>query len=162
MENASNLYVSYQSSQRRIFRMSDTFLSVMALEEMAYAMDSPGLPEEQLGATKLPCGHRFCRKDLSIWTTTNNTCPTCRAVLPIPAHPLPAITDVESIIGSEDIESIRQMQTSLEAASRLTEPQAGSHTRGEAPEGTPFTWQVHSGGPEYEYEEDRESFGMYS
>lgn len=28
--------------------------------------------------------------------------------------------------------------------------------------GTPFSWQVHSVAPEYEYNEDRESFGMYS
>lgn len=41
----------------------ETFLSVLALEEMATAMDTPGMPEEQLGVTKLECGHRFCRKE---------------------------------------------------------------------------------------------------
>ncbi|KAG9001889.1 hypothetical protein FRB90_011475 [Tulasnella sp. 427] len=41
----------------------ETFLSVLALEEMATAMDTPSLPEEQLGVTKLECGHRFCRKE---------------------------------------------------------------------------------------------------
>lgn len=41
----------------------ETFLSVLALEEMATAMDTPGMPEEQLGVTKLECGHLFCRKE---------------------------------------------------------------------------------------------------
>lgn len=41
----------------------ETFLSVIALEEMASVIDSPGMPEEELGVTKLSCGHKFCRKE---------------------------------------------------------------------------------------------------
>ncbi|KAG8862242.1 Nuclear envelope morphology protein 1 [Tulasnella sp. 330] len=58
----------------------DTFLSVIALEEMAYAMDSPGLPEENLGVTKLSCGHRFCRKDLTMWTASKESAPTMNSI----------------------------------------------------------------------------------
>jgi len=59
----------------------ETFLSVIALAEMAYAMDSPANSPYELGVTKLPtCGHYFCKKDLSKWiiVAKKDTCPTCR------------------------------------------------------------------------------------
>jgi len=45
----------------------NTFLSILAEEETARAMDSPAHPVEELGVTKLErtCGHLFCRKELS-------------------------------------------------------------------------------------------------
>lgn len=42
----------------------ETFLSCIALEEMAYAMDTPAMSPYDYGVTKLPkCGHIFCRKE---------------------------------------------------------------------------------------------------
>lgn len=42
----------------------ETFLAIIATEEMASVMETPGLPEEDMGVVKLPeCGHRFCRKE---------------------------------------------------------------------------------------------------
>lgn len=42
----------------------ETLLAVIAAEEMASVMESPGLAEEDMGVVKLPvCGHIFCRKE---------------------------------------------------------------------------------------------------
>ncbi|KAG9099035.1 hypothetical protein FRC06_005721 [Ceratobasidium sp. 370] len=42
----------------------ETLLAVIAAEEMASVMESPGLAEEDMGVVKLPgCGHHFCRKE---------------------------------------------------------------------------------------------------
>jgi bacterioferritin-associated ferredoxin len=45
----------------------NTFLASIAEEEMAYVMDSPAQPVEDLGVTRLAdtCEHVFCRKELS-------------------------------------------------------------------------------------------------
>jgi len=62
----------------------NTFLACVAQEEMAYVMDSPARPVEDLGVTRLAdtCGHIFCRKDLLAWIRDRNTtCPICRARL---------------------------------------------------------------------------------
>jgi len=47
----------------------NTFLASIAEEEMAYVMDSPAQPVEDLGVTRLAgiCEHVFCRKDLLAW-----------------------------------------------------------------------------------------------
>jgi len=49
----------------------NTFLSSLAEEEMAQAMDSPAQPAEDLGVTRLidTCGHVFCRKESIIMDT---------------------------------------------------------------------------------------------
>ncbi|KAF8314540.1 hypothetical protein DL93DRAFT_2080214, partial [Clavulina sp. PMI_390] len=65
----------------------ETFLSCLALEEMAYAMDSPALSPYEHGVTKLStCGHIFCRKDISKWiiSARKDTCPTCRTPIGLP------------------------------------------------------------------------------
>jgi len=62
----------------------NTFLASIAEEEMAYVMDSPAQPVEDLGVTRLAdtCEHVFCRKDLLAWIREgNSTCPLCRARL---------------------------------------------------------------------------------
>lgn len=43
----------------------NTFLAVLASEEMALAMDSPAVATEELGVTRLveTCGHIFCRRE---------------------------------------------------------------------------------------------------
>ncbi|KAH7930090.1 hypothetical protein BV22DRAFT_1116461 [Leucogyrophana mollusca] len=59
----------------------NTFLSILAEEEMALAMDSPAHPVEELGVTKLhkTCGHLFCRRDITKWMRDGNeSCPSCR------------------------------------------------------------------------------------
>lgn len=58
----------------------ETFLSAIAAQELAFAMDTPGMVIEDLGVVKLPgCGHRFCRKDILIWAVaSHSTCPACR------------------------------------------------------------------------------------
>jgi len=69
--------------------MFNTFLATLAEEELAYAMDSPAHPVEELGVTKLQktCGHIFCRKDIMKWVTEgHDSCPSCRR---------PLITDEE-------------------------------------------------------------------
>jgi hypothetical protein len=45
----------------------NTFLACIAQEELAYVMDSPAQPVEDLGVTRLAdtCEHVFCRKELS-------------------------------------------------------------------------------------------------
>ncbi|KAI5124963.1 hypothetical protein M0805_007389 [Coniferiporia weirii] len=57
-----------------------SFLAVLASEEMAHAMDSPANAIEDLGVTRLAntCGHLFCRKDITVWISQNDSCPTCR------------------------------------------------------------------------------------
>ncbi|KAG8743623.1 hypothetical protein FRC10_011686 [Ceratobasidium sp. 414] len=43
----------------------ETLLAVIAAEEIASVMQSPGFAEEDMGVVKLPgCGHHFCRKEL--------------------------------------------------------------------------------------------------
>ncbi|KAG9073840.1 hypothetical protein FS749_014639 [Ceratobasidium sp. UAMH 11750] len=58
----------------------ETLLAVIAAEEMASVMESPGLAEEDMGVVKLPgCGHYFCRKDIATWVySSHSTCPACR------------------------------------------------------------------------------------
>jgi hypothetical protein len=42
----------------------ETFLAIIATQEMASVMETPGLPEEDMGVVQLPgCRHRFCRKE---------------------------------------------------------------------------------------------------
>ncbi|ELU41397.1 hypothetical protein AG1IA_04563 [Rhizoctonia solani AG-1 IA] len=42
----------------------ETFLAIIATQEMASVMETPGLPEEDMGVVELPgCAHRFCRKE---------------------------------------------------------------------------------------------------
>lgn len=43
----------------------NSFLAILASEEMALAMDSPAVATEDLGLTRLAdtCGHIFCRKE---------------------------------------------------------------------------------------------------
>ncbi|KAF9495694.1 hypothetical protein BDN71DRAFT_824329 [Pleurotus eryngii] len=59
----------------------NTFLAILAEQEMAEAMDSPTYAVEELGVTRLSqewqCGHFFCRKDITKWIQ-EGTCPTCR------------------------------------------------------------------------------------
>ncbi|KAF8708410.1 Ring finger, partial [Rhizoctonia solani] len=46
----------------------ETFLAIIATQEMASVMETPGLPEEDMGVVELPgCAHRFCRKDIATW-----------------------------------------------------------------------------------------------
>ncbi|KAG1907248.1 uncharacterized protein F5891DRAFT_363661 [Suillus fuscotomentosus] len=59
----------------------NTFLAVLAEEEMALVMDSPAHPVEELGVTRLheTCGHIFCRRDITKWIQDGReSCPTCR------------------------------------------------------------------------------------
>ncbi|CAE6512804.1 unnamed protein product [Rhizoctonia solani] len=58
----------------------ETFLAIIATQEMASVMETPGLPEEDMGVVQLPgCGHRFCRKDIATWVySSHSTCPACR------------------------------------------------------------------------------------
>ncbi|KAG1753990.1 uncharacterized protein EDB91DRAFT_1101024 [Suillus paluster] len=59
----------------------NTFLAILAEEEMALVMDSPAHPVEELGATRLheTCGHLFCRRDITKWIRDGReSCPTCR------------------------------------------------------------------------------------
>ncbi|KAH7916085.1 hypothetical protein BJ138DRAFT_682743 [Hygrophoropsis aurantiaca] len=59
----------------------NTFLSILAEEETALALDSPAHPVEELGVTKLhkTCGHFFCRRDIKKWIGDgNDSCPSCR------------------------------------------------------------------------------------
>ncbi|KAG8749268.1 hypothetical protein FRC12_013491 [Ceratobasidium sp. 428] len=52
----------------------ETLLAVIAAEEMASVMESPGLAEEDMGVVKLPgCGHHFCRKEPSEHDPTEPT-----------------------------------------------------------------------------------------
>jgi uncharacterized protein YbaR (Trm112 family) len=67
----------------------NTFLAILAEEEIAHAMDSPAHPVDEQGVTKLhnTCGHIFCRKDIMKWITEgHDSCPSCRR---------PLITDEE-------------------------------------------------------------------
>ncbi|KAK0482111.1 hypothetical protein EDD18DRAFT_1202071 [Armillaria luteobubalina] len=62
------------------------FAALLAEEEMAVAMDSPALPIEELGVTRLSqewqCGHLFCRRDISRWIQdSHDSCPMCRKAL---------------------------------------------------------------------------------
>ncbi|KAF8138528.1 hypothetical protein EV363DRAFT_1154679 [Boletus edulis] len=62
----------------------NTFLSTLAEEEVAHAMDSPAHSVDELGVTKLQntCGHIFCRKDIIKWITEgHDSCPSCRQPL---------------------------------------------------------------------------------
>ncbi|CAE7190044.1 unnamed protein product [Rhizoctonia solani] len=58
----------------------ETFVAIIATQEMASVMETPGLPEEDMGVVQLPgCGHRFCRKDIATWVySSHSTCPACR------------------------------------------------------------------------------------
>ncbi|KAG0709590.1 hypothetical protein DFH29DRAFT_884831 [Suillus ampliporus] len=59
----------------------NTFLAILAEEEMALVMDSPAHPVEELGVTRLheTCGHLFCRRDITKWIRDGReSCPTCR------------------------------------------------------------------------------------
>ncbi|KAG1874479.1 hypothetical protein DFJ58DRAFT_741131 [Suillus subalutaceus] len=59
----------------------NTFLAILAEEEMALVMDSPAHPVEELGVTRLQetCGHMFCRRDITKWIRDGRkSCPTCR------------------------------------------------------------------------------------
>lgn len=59
----------------------NTFLAILAEEEMALVMDSPAHPVEELGVTRLyeTCGHMFCRRDITKWIRDGHeSCPTCR------------------------------------------------------------------------------------
>ncbi|KAJ8593290.1 hypothetical protein M405DRAFT_731702 [Rhizopogon salebrosus TDB-379] len=59
----------------------NTFLAILAEEEMALAMDSPAHPVEELGVTRLheTCGHLFCQRDITKWIREGReSCPTCR------------------------------------------------------------------------------------
>ncbi|KIO19511.1 hypothetical protein M407DRAFT_246152 [Tulasnella calospora MUT 4182] len=132
----------------------DTYLSVLALEEMATAMDTPGMPEEQLGVTKLECGHRFCRKDLSVWLALNNTCPSCRANLPLPAPP--AVN--ASTLPDDFLDVLRQVALIAGANSTSVNTNNQGEILVEAPNGTILM----ASQPPFEYDEDRSSFGMYS
>ncbi|KAG2152191.1 hypothetical protein BD769DRAFT_25423 [Suillus cothurnatus] len=68
----------------------NTFLAILAEEEMALVMDSPAHPVEELGVTRLheTCGHMFCRRDITKWIRDGReSCPTCRrAFLTTTAH----------------------------------------------------------------------------
>ncbi|KAG1770083.1 hypothetical protein EDD22DRAFT_867606 [Suillus occidentalis] len=59
----------------------NTFVAILAEEEMALVMDSPAHPVEELGVTRLheTCGHMFCRRDITKWIREGReSCPTCR------------------------------------------------------------------------------------
>ncbi|KAG1755742.1 hypothetical protein EDB19DRAFT_1662778 [Suillus lakei] len=59
----------------------NTFLAILAEEEVALVMDSPAHPVEELGVTRLQetCGHLFCRRDITKWIRdSRESCPTCR------------------------------------------------------------------------------------
>ncbi|KAG8976588.1 Nuclear envelope morphology protein 1 [Tulasnella sp. 425] len=125
----------------------ETFLSVLALEEMATAMDTPGMPEEQLGVTKLDCGHLFCRKDLSVWLALNNTCPSCRANLPLPAPP--AVNT--NTLPDDFLDVLRQVALIAGAGSTSMNTNEQGEILVEAPNGTILM----ASQPPFEYDEDR-------
>ncbi|KAK0242876.1 hypothetical protein EDD85DRAFT_307841 [Armillaria nabsnona] len=86
------------------------FAALLAEEEMAVAMDSPALPIEELGVTRLSqewqCGHLFCRRDISRWIQdSHDSCPMCRQALmrrsgdsPPPPFPGPPQDDVNGLV----------------------------------------------------------------
>ncbi|TEB30239.1 hypothetical protein FA13DRAFT_1814876 [Coprinellus micaceus] len=60
-----------------------SFLAVLAEEEMAEAMESPTHSQNELGVNQLDkphqCGHIFCRRDIVKWISEGkDTCPICR------------------------------------------------------------------------------------
>lgn len=62
------------------------YLSLIAEEEMAWAMESPAHPADTIGVTKLSqpwqCGHMFCKRDITKWILDgHDSCPLCRHVL---------------------------------------------------------------------------------
>lgn len=91
----------------------ETFLAIIATEEMASVMETPGLPEEDMGVIKLPeCGHRFCRKDIATWVySSHSTCPACRNEFLPESIRQPVESDVpEAVSLAEARELIRVLQ----------------------------------------------------
>jgi len=131
----------------------ETFLSCIALEEMADAMETPAMSLYDYGVTRLPkCGHVFCRRDLSKWIirAKKDTCPTCRTPIGLPelptespsatGHPFPTLDgDFVDIPGLG-----RQRQADLIA-------QLAAHFSG-----------GNSGDSPYQHDDRSEFAGMYS
>ncbi|KAG8907047.1 hypothetical protein FRB99_005424 [Tulasnella sp. 403] len=91
---------------------TETFHSIVAVEEMAEVMETPGIPPESLGVVRLGCGHRFCRKDLLTWVDTHDTCPLCRMRFEVPAPANIAEMD-------EEIHILEALMTRLNRTIRL-------------------------------------------
>ncbi|KAF8327611.1 uncharacterized protein EI90DRAFT_1771697 [Cantharellus anzutake] len=147
----------------------ETFLSVIALAEMAYAMDSPANSPYELGVTRIPsCGHYFCKKDLAKWiiSAKKDTCPACRTQMGVPHLPQdPSFGTIQT--GGQFPFFPPEIQQQLEhEIARLrdsgTAAPFGGVTDLEALVGG--RWNDDDlGGTEIEYEEtDRNEFPMYS
>jgi len=114
------------------------FLSLLAEEEMAQAMDSPAHPPEELGVTRLSqtCGHIFCRKDITKWVANNHdTCPTCRRRLLISTDTRPneQIPDDDEI--SDSLFTIEQlMLNQLQGLDRFRDLIAGQQQSQQGPD----------------------------
>ncbi|KAF7433397.1 hypothetical protein PC9H_005347 [Pleurotus ostreatus] len=98
----------------------NTFLAILAEQEMAEAMDSPTYAVEELGVTRLSqewqCGHLFCRKDITKWIQEGKkTCPTCRRRIAKPG------TDEAETEAQTPVEQVQNIINSyLEMATRPT------------------------------------------
>ncbi|KAL4269364.1 RING-type domain-containing protein [Pleurotus pulmonarius] len=105
----------------------NTFLAILAEQEMAEAMDSPTHAVEELGVTRLSqewqCGHLFCRKDIVKWIQEGKkTCPTCRR--PIAK---PGTDEREAEVPAEQVQNI--IDSYLEMATRTTPARPASNER---------------------------------
>jgi len=137
----------------------ETFLSCIALEEMADVMETPAMSLYDHGVTKLPqCGHIFCRKDLSKWiiSAKKDTCPTCRTPIALSesqsnssttpsnsaGHPFPVVSD-----GFIEIPGLGR-QTEADLIAQFT-----AHLNGES---------GNLGDSPYQHDDRSEYAGMYS
>lgn len=130
------------------------FLSILAEEEMAYAVDSPAHPVEELGITWLErtCKHLFCRKDITKWISTqHDSCPMCRTALvppssadtrPIDSIPDREISDSLLMIEESIVGHLEELRRFREAAQRERQgdepdhddpPQPNPHRRSPSP-----------------------------
>ncbi|QRV90798.1 hypothetical protein RhiJN_18816 [Ceratobasidium sp. AG-Ba] len=163
----------------------ETLLAVIAAEEMASVMESPGLAEEDMGVVKLPgCGHHFCRKDIATWVySSHSTCPACRQeFLPQSVSQQTEHGPTEPVTLDEAREFVRLLQ--LRTAGLHTDADAAHHnpfSEGGAPQAPRAETEgdldleemrriqdelmramFGDGASQRQQEEPRESFGMYS
>ncbi|KAH7345097.1 hypothetical protein B0J17DRAFT_638322 [Rhizoctonia solani] len=160
----------------------ETFLAIIATQEMASVMETPGLPEEDMGVVQLPeCGHRFCRKDIATWVySSHSTCPACRHEFLPPSmreregEETASISEAREMIRVLQLRASGMYQDADEAGNNpFNEGGVGSDSRSE-----PVDREEHEylrrmqdellrsmfddrGGPR-EPSPPRESFGMYS
>ncbi|KAF8609830.1 hypothetical protein BDV93DRAFT_518592 [Ceratobasidium sp. AG-I] len=157
----------------------ETLLAVIAAEEMASAMESPGLAEEDMGVVKIPvCGHVFCRKDIATWVySSHSTCPSCRREFLPEDIARPASDSAEPDSLPEVREFIRLLQLHVsgfhndaDAAFHNPFSEGGVSTQDtvEDEQDREHSRQVHEEllrmleDRQQEQSEPRESFGMYS